>query len=247
MLKLYKTTCSGKRNIYFNTFFFSNLLQSNGGYNFDSVKNWHKKETKELFTEKYHRIYVPVNINGAHWALLVVGLDLKKIMFYDFLSTDTSSNEFMNGMLRYLSDMSALYKNKDFDIDAWDLIKVDDSPQQKNGNDCGVFVLINIYCLIHDLPLSYNQEDVYHSRSREIILRSLKQKELLPPVTYFSFTSLPGFDPKEKKVEIKKQPREKETTNEKYVMPMFDPNVPNYILMTCMIDKIPGRKKNKKK
>ena len=29
-------------------------------------------------------------------------------------------------------------------------------------------------------------------------------------------------------------------------MPTFDPKEPNYILMTFMIDKIPGRKKNKK-
>ena len=157
MLKLYKTTCTGKRNIYFNTFFFSNLLQSNGGYYFDSVKNWHKKETKQLFTGKYHQIYVPLNINRAHCALLVIHLDQKKILFYDSLSTDMRPNQFMNGMLRYLSDMSALYKNKDLIVDAWDMIKVGDAPQQQNGNDCGVFVLISIYILVHGLPLRYNQ------------------------------------------------------------------------------------------
>ena len=39
-------------------------------------------------------------------------------------------------------------------------------PQQRNGCDCGMFVVINVDFLMDDLELSFSQEDMDYFRMR---------------------------------------------------------------------------------
>jgi len=54
----------------------------------------------------------------------------------------------------------------------WKQVIVDERPVQKNSSDCGVFLMMYMDFLLHDLPLRFGQEDAknYRWKILQIIL-----------------------------------------------------------------------------
>lgn len=64
---------------FFSSYFMSKLLSSDLQYAYKNVMNWSK--TFKVFEKD--KIFIPVNIQNVHWAMLVVYIRRKKIRFYD--------------------------------------------------------------------------------------------------------------------------------------------------------------------
>ncbi len=164
---LYETKKIKRRSHYFNTFFMTKLVDE-GGYKYDNVRRWSKKAKIRNILELEH-IFVPVNINNAHWTLIVVYPRLKEIRFYD--SFLTSGTKYLDAMMKYIIDESIdknigiIYKSQ------WKLISPYNGnnsnnnnnsnnliiPRQTNGYDCGVFVCAFVDLLSSKLPLLFDQ------------------------------------------------------------------------------------------
>ena len=113
-----------------------------------------------------NKIFCPININNSHWTLLVMYIKLKKIVYYDSMGR-SSCSKYLNGALRYLGD-EADRLGRGFLPDEWELVPTDlnNTPQQQNGYDCGVFTIMFADFLTHNLPLSFSQEIIQLCRKK---------------------------------------------------------------------------------
>ena len=115
------------------------------------------------------RIFVPINVGKTHWTLLLVLMKLKTIRYYDSLCTNTKAGDnYSIAMLRFLNDMCKEHDRPEFDLTEWKFVRctTDNTPQQSNGLDCGVFTALFAYCLTNDLDLKSYSENVNISTYR---------------------------------------------------------------------------------
>ena len=144
----------------FGTHFFTRLIELDGEYNYDRVKNWGRRFPKAnpitgnpgglagLTT-----LYVPINIGNQHWIFLKVDVQGKKIELYDSWGyVNTNNAKYLWNMVRYVYD--ELHKNMAEEERpnfhrwrrGWKAIdKSLRSPNQLNTHDCGLFVMLTIY------------------------------------------------------------------------------------------------------
>ncbi|KAF7794126.1 hypothetical protein EIP86_005256 [Pleurotus ostreatoroseus] len=116
---------------YFSTFFWTKLKDA--GYEKGRLSKWTKKF--DLFSKDV--ILIPVNHNNAHWTGAAINFRRKRIESYDSMSMDRSS---VFALLRnYLDAEHRDKKKKPFDFTGWVDYCSDETPQQENGYDCGVF------------------------------------------------------------------------------------------------------------
>jgi sentrin-specific protease 1 len=161
-----------------------------GGYNYANVKRWSAKiKCKNVF--KLGKIVTPVNLHNTHWCCCYVNFETKTIQYYD--SMGGAGVRYLEGMKQYLKDEAKKYVNSDeipadlLDIDSYTLVRciVRDgqgnvvTPQQNNGNDCGVFTCIFCNLLSVDSPLAFTCMEMPHFRRR--ITADIINTALPPP------------------------------------------------------------------
>jgi sentrin-specific protease 1 len=71
-------TLHKKKSLFLNTFFIAKLLEG-GTYDYSLVRRW----TKECNIFDLDKIFVPINRDNSHWALVVVFMMIKEIHYYD--------------------------------------------------------------------------------------------------------------------------------------------------------------------
>jgi len=125
-----------------NTFFWTKLY-NNGVYRYKNVRRWTKKSRlKKLGLETIFdldKFLIPVHIGNTHWCAGVINFKKKRFEYYDSLG---GRNEmFFKFSKRYLFDESRDKKGVDFCLDEFEDFCPEDTPQQGNGSDCGVFML----------------------------------------------------------------------------------------------------------
>lgn len=139
---------------------------------------WWKKVGDE-YTPKFETIFFPVHIDNNHWTLAVVDFNERKISHYD--SFEESKPDVVEN-IKYLVDFQYKHQTnqeKGLDFTTW---KVDDRascPKQKNGFDCGPFVMACATYLSNKQSLMYTQDDMPHLRKRfmlEILKNDLRKK-----------------------------------------------------------------------
>lgn len=97
-----------------------------------------------------YTIFFPINQDNVHWTLAVVNMKEKCIRYYDSLGGD--GNKYLVRLLLYLVDEHQAKKDKKMDLNGWTLEDcANDTPQQHNTFDCGVYT-----CLFADF-LSMNR------------------------------------------------------------------------------------------
>jgi len=142
-----------KRSSHFYSCFFMNLLLENG-YNYSNVEKW----SKEFNIFEKDKVFCPVNLNNKHWGLLVIHVQKKEIIYYD--SMGIKGKKYLDGALQYMYD-EARSLNHPFNHDEWQLISYNKGlPQQENGYDCGIFVILYADYIANNLSLTFTQKMV---------------------------------------------------------------------------------------
>ena len=133
-----------------NTFFYEKLTET--GYDYSKVKSWTIKKPL-LDTDK---ILVPINKNKKHWVLGCINIRDKRFEFYD--SMNGSGEKVFVNLRRWLQDEWQDKKKQAIDLEGWTNFTANGCLEQRNGFDCGVFVLKFADALGRDLDLD-NQPD----------------------------------------------------------------------------------------
>ena len=124
----------------YNTFFYRNLKL----YGYRDVKNWtkyvvnNKGESATIFEKDI--VFVPIHLFESHWCMGVLNFKLKRIEYYDSMANSGKETFFVH-MRIYLQDEHLEKTKKKFDLNGWQNYYDENCPQQKNGNDCGIFAM----------------------------------------------------------------------------------------------------------
>ena len=127
--------------------------------------------------ERVSHIFLPINDNrnvavaegGSHWSLLLVSVGDRRAFHYDSLMS--ANQREASAVARKLGQLLGL------ELEFMDL---DDSPQQTNGMDCGVFVCEEIeYLLKHRLLRARKEEKVSMSMGGRDVHAARVRKHML--------------------------------------------------------------------
>ncbi|KAL9184884.1 hypothetical protein ACHAXT_002661 [Thalassiosira profunda] len=163
----------GRRRSHFYSSFFMQMLfdeknndtSKRGVYSYANVKKWSDNAPGgDIFALKY--IVCPINLDNLHWTSAVIFMEQKRIQYYDSMGGTIDAK--LLGLMQYLRDEHKEKKESELDISEWRLVRcTSDTPQQRNGFDCGVFTCLFADFISKDCPLVFSQEDVDdHCRER---------------------------------------------------------------------------------
>lgn len=138
---------------YFNTFFYKKLV-SDSGYNFKAVRRWTTQRKLGYALIDCDMIFVPIH-RGVHWTLAVINNRESKLLYLD--SLNGVDPMILNALAKYMGDEANEKSGKKIDANSWDMEFVEDLPQQKNGYDCGMFMLKYIDFFSRGLGLCFSQ------------------------------------------------------------------------------------------
>ena len=161
------------RSYFFHSYFLGALTDTCGNFSYEKVKGW-TTNVNVLLADK---LFFPV-FGDSHWMLVVVFVHEKRIKFYNSMKTITFSSmgeQSMAMILKWLSHESQRMrmdcrnfhaeKGKCDEIccevfceDDWKM-EMPETPQQTNGYDCGVFVLLLVDLISDDYNEKYAQGD----------------------------------------------------------------------------------------
>ncbi|KAF2199820.1 cysteine proteinase [Delitschia confertaspora ATCC 74209] len=140
------------------------------------------KEALPDFSNKTH-IFLPINDNrdvehaegGSHWSLLLVSIIDGVSFHYDSLSPSNDAEA------RSTSSKLSVLLGKPLRF-----IQIDDSPQQDNGSDCGVFVcLLMKHLLMKRLLTADASKKISMSMEGRQVDATLGRKEMLRTIEHF--------------------------------------------------------------
>ena len=119
------------------------------------MSNWSRRINQrqgDLFA--LDDLFVPINMNNAHWLFIHIDIKNKKIELYHSFGGNSNSREYLTKMRKYLYDEAfkdmALDLRPDFEVWKRDWKTQDknsSAPKQGNGDNCGVFIILSIYLL----------------------------------------------------------------------------------------------------
>uniref|UniRef100_A0A146L9W8 Ubiquitin-like-specific protease 1 n=1 Tax=Lygus hesperus TaxID=30085 RepID=A0A146L9W8_LYGHE len=160
-------------------------------YNYEYVRMWSRRQNVRLV--ELDRLLIPVHISGNHWTLSCVNFNSKTFEYYDNLRG--SDRGILRCLRSYVRDEIETYsadrptRSKLLqDLAGWrDFIDLK-IPLQRNGYDCGVFILYMARLLCSDAPMyitgadgssvpTFTQTDITHFRAH--IARSLLHGTIL--------------------------------------------------------------------
>ncbi len=133
---------------YLNTHFYG-ILTSNNYLNFPGAD----RHVKNIDVFNKAKLFIPINIANWHWVLVVVNLQEKYLSFYDSKYEKGRGSLFCANILRWIEHL-AQKKKINFDITEWNIFEgAKGIPQQNNGYDCGVFIIMYMEFLSRDISL----------------------------------------------------------------------------------------------
>ncbi|KAH9937461.1 uncharacterized protein B0H18DRAFT_198884 [Fomitopsis serialis] len=146
---------------YFSSFFWSKLEKD--GYEKARLAKWTKKF--DIFSKDM--VLVPVNHRNVHWTAAAINFRRKRIESYD--SMGMPREEVFKLLRGYLDAEHRNKKKKPFDFTGWKDYVLDETPQQGNGYDCGVFTCQFLENLSRGRErFLFRQHDVPYLRRRMI-------------------------------------------------------------------------------
>ena len=166
-----------KKSVYFSTYFTEKLMgSSKNEFIYDNVKRWlHKRKSNTCIFE-CDKVFVPINITQTHWVLVVIFVQEKRIAYFNSLrhNKEYDGTIFVNALFNWVIE-EAKTENLAFDSSEWTLQYVVESPQQENGWDCGIFVLMLIDFLTDSLEVNDNcfTQEIVTSTSRRKIANDI--------------------------------------------------------------------------
>jgi len=149
---------------YVNTFFIPELLNMINDGNF---RDWQYK--KGEWKEKSH-IFIPFHKGGNHWTLFVIFPKEHRIEYFDSLRDPVPYN-LESKILEYLVRV----KNFVYAPGMWTFYTYDENPKQRNGSDCGLYVIEAMNAIVNKRP--------YKNRNMKDY-RCLVGRRLLGPIDF---------------------------------------------------------------
>ena len=110
-------------------------------FNFENVRRWNN----DIF--EFRHIFIAINLQNVHYALVHINTDTKVIQYYDSLHWSTGQI-YVDAIKKYLQlKWENLYPEVPFDSNEWTTIPhTEDMPiQSQLSNNCGIYV-----CLLAD-------------------------------------------------------------------------------------------------
>ncbi|KAG2120586.1 cysteine proteinase [Suillus discolor] len=146
---------------YFSTFFWPKL--KNEGYEQGRLAKWTKKI--DIFSKDV--ILIPINHNNSHWTGAAINFRQKRIESYDSMNLDR--HQVFKALRSYLDSEHRNKRKKPFDFTGWQNHNPEDTPQQENGYDCGVFTCQFLESLSRgEEGFRFSQRDMTYLRRRMI-------------------------------------------------------------------------------
>ncbi len=163
----------------FSTQFLAKMIRPQGDfqYSYDGVRRWSQRQG--VILSQMDKVLIPCHVNGNHWTLSCINYREKQVEFYD--SLNGHDRGILDILLQYIKDEALTHEKRVMDTSDWKKIIDTNIPKQKNGYDCGVFVLKMCEHLSENKPLydpitkqhRYTQDDITNFR-KEIAL-SIRQ------------------------------------------------------------------------
>ncbi|XP_019092481.1 PREDICTED: ubiquitin-like-specific protease 1A [Camelina sativa] len=148
---------------FFNTFFFTKLVNSGTGYNYGAVRRWTSMKRLGYHLKDCDKIFIPIHKN-IHWTLAVINIKDRKFQYLD--SFKGREPNILDALARYFVDEVIDKSEIDLDVSGWRQEFVQDLPMQRNGYDCGMFMLKYIDFYSRGLDLCFTQEQMPYFRDR---------------------------------------------------------------------------------
>ncbi|KIK98321.1 hypothetical protein PAXRUDRAFT_803098 [Paxillus rubicundulus Ve08.2h10] len=146
---------------YFNTFFWSKLQTE--GYERARLAKWTKKF--DIFSKDI--VLIPINHDNSHWTGAAINFRRKRIESYDSMNLDRRS--VFKGLRHYLELEHQNKKKKPFDFTGWEDYDPENTPQQENGYDCGIFTCQFLEALSRgEEVFNFSQKNMPYLRRRMI-------------------------------------------------------------------------------
>ncbi len=137
-----------KKFCYFSTFFYGSLTES-GSLNFADAD----KHTRKVDLFRRSKLFIPINIGNYHWVLVVVSWPERHITFYDSQYEVGNGLLFCGNILKWIEHY-VHEKKSTFNAGDWSIFEgAKGIPQQDNGSDCGVFVLMYMDFISRDVSV----------------------------------------------------------------------------------------------
>ncbi|KAJ3756966.1 hypothetical protein EV360DRAFT_47019 [Lentinula raphanica] len=147
---------------YFSTFFWEKL--SRDGYEKGRLARWTKLKV-DIFSKDV--VLIPVNHINIHWTAAAINFRKQRLESYDSMSFDRSA--VFKGLRDYLDAEHRDKRKAPFDFTGWEDYVSKDTPQQENGDDCGVFTCQFLECLSRgEETFNFSQDDIPYLRRRMI-------------------------------------------------------------------------------
>ncbi|KAF8094639.1 hypothetical protein N665_0358s0021 [Sinapis alba] len=148
---------------FFNTFFFTKLVHSGTGYNYGAVRRWTSMKKLGYHLIDCDKIFIPIHMN-IHWTLAVINIKERKFQYLD--SFKGREPRILDALARYFADEVRDKNEVDVDVSQWRQEFVQDLPEQRNGFDCGMFMLKYMDFYSRGLDLCFTQEHMPYFRVR---------------------------------------------------------------------------------
>ncbi|ODQ82354.1 hypothetical protein BABINDRAFT_31423 [Babjeviella inositovora NRRL Y-12698] len=161
------------KSFAFTTHFFSTLKAKGHA----GVARWAKR--KKVDVTKMDYVFVPMNIQNAHWALAVINNKERRFQYYDSMR-GLSSMDALNRLCDYMTDESKRLGVTGIDYTEYEMDADVPAPRQENGYDCGVFTCTNVEYLSRGAKLTFKQSDMQNLRNKmalEVLQGELLQNE----------------------------------------------------------------------
>ncbi|EJD55463.1 cysteine proteinase [Auricularia subglabra TFB-10046 SS5] len=145
---------------YFSTFFWTKL---NEGYEKSRLGKWTKKI--DIFSKDV--ILIPINHNNSHWTAAAINFRRKRIESYD--SMGMKRDNVLQLLRQYLEKEHQDKRKKPFDFTSWTDYAPEDTPQQENCYDCGVFTCQFLETLSRgEEEFAFQQKDMPYLRRKMV-------------------------------------------------------------------------------
>ena len=181
-LLMQKDHLEGTKSYYFSSFWLTKLhVGQEGKYNFLNCRRWLRRLPTDILLHEI--LYFPIHKPG-HWVLIVVLLREYKMIYLD--SMGERGQSYLKVVFRFLSDIS---RSDGFDSMRseinWTFLDSDalhNLPQQDNGYDCGMFVLMFMRAISRRIPLvSYTQQSM--ALCRQMVASEIRSGNLIEDLT----------------------------------------------------------------
>ena len=150
----------------FNPAFYKNITEKG----VESVKRWSRRPKisgKDLL--KVEHVFIPVNVGGAHWTLLVVSPVWKRIEYFDSLHGSSAA------AIRNAKAWIKMELEDAWNEDEWEVVEDPalagrgKGPRQSNSSDCGIFTITTAKMISLGVdPMAITSSDMPLQRKRVV-------------------------------------------------------------------------------